>query len=326
MLDLTEIATKTLELLRCPDCGATFEPDTSRSPEPSLRCSGCCRNVSLRNGVLRFLDNEDLLDEQAQHTQASFGYEWSHFNDWKPSGETNFEDYFGRFDLKWLRGRTVLDAGCGMGRHARQIAPFAGGVIAIDFSRAIDAAAHNVADRSNVQCLQADLTRLPLAENAFDFVYSMGVLHHLADTRGVLVGLVRVLKPGGRLRLYLYWKRQGMAGVVLSLVTLTRKLTIKLPFPLLRGLCWLLSVFLTVGVITPYRLINRLGLQVREEWPLSVYAKYPFTVLYNDQFDRFSAPIEKRYTREEVGALLKSVGLRDVQVHSRFGWIGDGIK
>jgi hypothetical protein len=49
-------------------------------------------------------------------------------------------------------------------------------------------------------------------------------------------------------------------------------------------------------------------------------------VLYNDQFDRFSAPIEKRYSEAEVAALLESAGLREVRVFSRFGWIGDGIK
>src|SRR2546426_5015037 len=44
------------------------------------------------------------------------------------------------------------------------------------------------------------------------------------------------------------------------------------------------------------RLTSRVGAR-HETWPLFVYAKYPFNVLYNDQFDRFSAPIEKRYDR-----------------------------
>ncbi len=39
----------------------------------------------------------------------------------------------------------VLDAGCGMGRHARQIAPHAGRLVAVDFSRAIDQACRNTA-------------------------------------------------------------------------------------------------------------------------------------------------------------------------------------
>jgi SAM-dependent methyltransferase len=315
-----------LELLRCPTCRSPLE--RSVAGPAALKCQGCGREIMIRNGVPRFVQDQPFRADEdvARQTQASFGYEWTHFNDWRPSGLTNFADYFGQFDLEWLRGRTVLDAGCGMGRHARQVAPFADTVVAVDFSGAIDQAARNAADQPNVYCVEGDLTRLPVTDQAFDFVYSMGVLHHLDDTEGALRGLVRALKPGGRLRLYLYWKRRGFSGALLSLVSLARTVTTRLPFPVLKVSCWLLSVGLFVGVITPYRLLEKLGVAVDQSWPLSVYVKYPFNVLYNDQFDRFSAPLEKRYSQGEVNALLKAAGLRDVRVHARFGWIGDGIK
>ena len=311
-----------LDLLRCPACHGRLE----RVTPSELACRDCRQRTAVVNGVPRFVRDEDFeAGEVAGHTRASFGYEWTHFSDWKPSGET-FGDYFSNFDLEWLRGRTVLDAGCGMGRHARQIAPFADTVVAVDFSDAIDEAARNVADQPNVQCVQGDLTRLPVADGTFDFVFSMGVLHHIADTRGTLEGLVRALKTGGRLRLYLYWKRTGVLGVLLSLVGLARTVTTGLPFPILRFLCWVLSVFLMIGVVLPYRLLATLGVNVKDTWPLAIYVKYPFNVLYNDQFDRFSVPIEKRYSEDEVKALLEAAGLHDVRVHSRYGWIGDGVK
>jgi len=109
-------------------------------------------------------------------------------------------------------------------------------------------------------------------------------------------------------------------------VTLARRVTTRLPFPLLRGLCRVLSVGLYCGVVLPYRVMSRLGVGRHESWPLFVYSKYPFNILYNDQFDRFSAPIEKRYDPEDVEALLRSAGLDDVQVRSCFGWVADGIK
>jgi SAM-dependent methyltransferase len=319
----TTASDRLLELVRCPNCRSRLE----RAGRTELRCEGCGGRTPIIDGIPRFVDDQDFAHsgEDARRTRASFGYEWTHFNDWKPSAKT-FGDYFSRFDLEWLRGRTVLDAGCGMGRHARQIAPFAETVVAVDFSTAINEAARNVADLPNVRCLQGDLTRLPVADDTFDFVFSMGVLHHIADTTGTLRGLVRVLKPGGRMRLYLYWKRTGFAGMLLSVVSFARKFTTRLPFPLLRLLCWLLSVVLTIGVILPYRLMAALGLDVRETWPLALYVKHPFNVLYNDQFDRFSAPIEKRFSEAEVRALLESVGLHDISVHSRYGWIGDGVK
>src|SRR6185295_6706925 len=127
----------------------------------------------------------------------------------RPSGETNFNDYFAGINFESLRGRTVLDAGCGMGRHARQLAPHTGRLIAVDFSRAIDQAARNTAGLPNVGCVQADLLALPFADESFDFIYSLGVLHHIEQTEVAIRNLVRKLKAGGRLRIYLYWKRHG---------------------------------------------------------------------------------------------------------------------
>jgi SAM-dependent methyltransferase len=290
----------------------------------TVTCATCGLQVPVRDGIPRFVDAPE--DETARRTQASFGYEWTHFNDWKQSGETNFNDYFQGLDLSSLRGALVLDGGCGMGRHARQIAPYAGHVVAVDFSRAIDQAARNVAELPNVSCVQADLLALPLADGAFDFVYSLGVLHHLAETERALRGLVAKLRPGGRLRIYLYWNKHGWKGRVLAVVTAARRVTTRMPFPALRALCRVLSVGLFGAVVLPYRALSAVGVRGLDDWPLFVYSKYPFNVLYNDQFDRFSAPIEKRYDPDDARRLLEAAGLRQVTVRACFGWIADGIK
>src|SRR5262245_22370220 len=195
-----------VDFLKCVSCGSRLTPAADSDHRlNSLVCTACARRVPVSDGIPRFVDVPD--DDVARRTQASFGYEWTHFNDWRQSGTTNFQDYFDGLDLTSLHGRLVLDAGCGMGRHARQVAPHAARVVAVDFSRAIDQAARNVCDIGNVDCIQADLLALPLVDRSFDYVYSLGVLHHLQDTERALGGLVRTLKPGGRLRVYLYWKR-----------------------------------------------------------------------------------------------------------------------
>jgi SAM-dependent methyltransferase len=310
-----------LALLRCPVCGGSL---ANPEGEPRLLCGRCGRHVPVVDGIPRFVDVLD--DEAARRTQESFGYEWTHFNDWSASGPTNFNDYFAGLDLGALQDAVVLDAGCGMGRHARQIAQYARTVVAVDFSRAIDQAARNVAAAPNVVCIQGDLMALPVADGAFDFVYSLGVLHHLRQTEAALAELVRALRPGGRLRIYVYWKRHGWSGGALRVVSALRQLTTRLPFPVLRVGCLALSLALTAAVVLPYRLLSRLGVRRHEAWPLFVYTKYPFNVLYNDQFDRFSAPIEKRYDPGDVRDLLARAGLRDVQVRPCFGWIADATK
>ena len=312
-----------LDFLRCSTCGSRLsfggELDGNLT---ELRCGTCSRIVPVKDGIPRFGTVSE--DEYAKRTEASFGYEWSHYHDWRHSGETNFQDYFVGLDLTTLQGRIVLDAGCGMGRHARQIAAHAGRVVAVDFSRAIDQAAQNVADVENVDCIQGDLLALPLADRAFDYVYSLGVLHHLVETERALGGLVRKAKPGGRVRVYLYWKRHGWPGRILRIVTMVRRVTTRIPFWLLRWSCFVLSLMLYAGVIVPYRVLSRLGVEAVRQWPLFVYTKYPFRILENDQFDRFSAPIEKRYDADEVRQLLERAGLRDVKVWGCFGWVAEG--
>ena len=312
-----------LAILRCPRCAGmlTILEDDN---DCHLTCDACGETFQIAVNIPRILGAQ--REETARRTQDSFGYEWTHFNDWTQSGQTNFNDYFQGVDLLALKDCAVLDAGCGMGRHTRQIAAYARSIVAVDFSMAIEQAALNTSDLPNVECVQADLLALPFADNAFEFVYSLGVLHHLAETERALASLVRKLKPGGRLRVYLYWKRHGWKGRVLSAVTAARKVTTRMPFPALRTICRLLSLGLFGGVVLPYRALSAVGVRGLDDWPLFVYTKYPFNVLYNDQFDRFSAPIEKRYDDYEVRALLEGVGLSDVKVRPCFGWIADGIK
>ncbi len=313
-----------LPLLRCPQCGAAPLSIAPAGEDGVLDCPGCRRSVPIVDGIPRFV--RDATDQLSKLTQASFGYEWTHFHDWEKSGATNFADYFQGLELAALGHATVLDAGCGMGRHARQLAPHVGALIALDFSRAIDQARATTAGLQNVQCIQADLRSIPVATNAVDFAYSLGVLHHLDETQRALAEIVRTLKPGGRLRIYLYWKKHGWSGRLLNLVSAVRHVTTRLPFGVLRAFCAVLSTALFLFVIIPYRLLSAVGIERHHDWPLFIYTKYPFYVLYNDQFDRFSAPLEKRYDPDEVRALLEAAGLEDVRVRSCFGWLGEGIK
>ena len=57
--------------------------------------------------------------------------------------------------------------------------------------------------------IQADLHRPPFALESFDFIYSIGVLHHLPDPEAAFQNLLRYLKPQGEIQIYLYWRPEG---------------------------------------------------------------------------------------------------------------------
>ncbi len=80
--------------------------------------------------------------------------------------------------------------------------------------------------------------------------------------------------------------------------------------------------------VWPYQLMRVTpGLEsLAEKMPMRQYAAFPFRVCVNDQLDRLSAPIEERYTREEVLDWLKRAGLEHPKVLPNFGWLGTGRK
>lgn len=230
---------------------------------------------------------------------------------------------------EFFRGKLVLDAGCGTGRHAHHAARYGADVVAADLGPAIEVAQRNNAALENVLAVQADLYDLPFADGTFDFAYSLGVLHHLPDPEGAFRELLRVVRPGGDVTIYVYWRRRGPVGrALLGLVTAARTVTTRLPHPLLHALAYPAALAALILFVTPARLLATVpALRERARGlPLAGYTDYPFMVLVNDQFDRFSAPLERRYTEREVRDWLDREGLTSVYVRPNYGWVAGGRK
>src|SRR5436305_6287490 len=98
--------TDLVDLLRCPSCRSHLRTTSAPAGNETLTCEKCGRSVPVVNGIPRFAHVP--TDSVGRRTQASFGYEWTHFSDWRHSGETNFNDYFQGVDLPSLRGKLVL--------------------------------------------------------------------------------------------------------------------------------------------------------------------------------------------------------------------------
>jgi ubiquinone/menaquinone biosynthesis C-methylase UbiE len=102
----------------------------------------------------------------------------------------------GLVDERWVVG----DLGCGTGDVAEVLAPFVRKVLAVDDSPAMLAAAQErLADRLNVEVRAGELERLPVDDLELDAVVLFLVLHYVADPRGALREVGRVLRPGGRM-------------------------------------------------------------------------------------------------------------------------------
>jgi len=102
-------------------------------------------------------------------------------------------------------GGAVLDAGCGSGRLAVEIAGRRPDlrVHGVDLERGMVEVATRHAERENVsdrvEFTVADLADLPLPDDSVDLIVSTASLHHWADVRAVIASLGRVLRPDGRM-------------------------------------------------------------------------------------------------------------------------------
>ena len=325
--------------LRCPACSCSVFPASDLSN--FLVCRGCSERFYIVNGIPRFLSGTALgssvisnsvsdRDQSLQlRTVASFGFEWTHFSEMYPEWEDNFRDYMSPHPPEFFRGKKVLDAGCGIGRHAYYAALYGAEVWAVDISDAVEVAARNTR-ATGARVLQADLNHLPFQAESFDLVYSMGVLHHLPDMERALRYLLNFVKPGGEFRMFLYWGPEGqpLKSLLLKAVSALRMLTVRMPHRLLYPLSYAAAAVVWAGFVWPYRALRRVPALVRvaDRIPLRQYSRYPFRTCANDQFDRLSAPLERRYSRAQVEQFLHSAGFDEVNVFQNFGWVAYGRK
>jgi SAM-dependent methyltransferase len=333
-----------LEVLRCPACQGQLclgDGKIESNADLYLECQACAERFPIIDDVPRLLlsplrealleDGEADGDQKAQvKTALSFGFEWTRFPEMYEEWNQSFLNYMQPHGAEFFLGKKVLDAGCGSGRFAYYAAKYGAEVWAIDLGPAVVVAKGNTEAAGKVQVVQADLHRPPFADESFDFIYSIGVLHHLPDPEAAFQNLLRYLKPEGEIQIYLYWSPEGqpIKRALLGLVSAAREVTTRLPHKAVYGLAFPAALVGFTFFVWPYRLLKKVpGLRaLAEKFPMKQYAEFPFRVCVNDQLDRFSAPIENRYSRTEVEDWLRRGNLEEVQVSSSYGWVGSGRK
>jgi SAM-dependent methyltransferase len=114
-----------------------------------------------------------------------------------------------KYDRLGLRdGDTMLDLGCGFGRHAFEAARRGANVVALDAGRdEVEGVAATFAamveagelgpNALHTACVQGDALHLPFPDASFDRVICSEVLEHIPGDREAMGELARVLRPGG---------------------------------------------------------------------------------------------------------------------------------
>jgi SAM-dependent methyltransferase len=104
-------------------------------------------------------------------------------------------------EAKFLKGKHLLEIGCGMGYDSLEFLKRGVRVTATDLTPNAVAMTRQHFEIEKVQAEDirtANALELPFPDNTFDAVWSNGVLHATGDTRRAIQEARRVLKPGGR--------------------------------------------------------------------------------------------------------------------------------
>lgn len=284
------------DLLVCPECRKRLTLDTE-----AYACPACSAKYPIIRGIPRFVAGDDYAD--------NFGFEWTKHAQTQLDQQENqtterqFRDVH-KITPEDMRGKLVLDAGCGMGRYAEVASRYGARVIGIDLTRAVESARQNLADREDVQILQANLLKPPFPDQTFDFIYSIGVLHHTPNCEAAFRGLVRLLKPGGKIVIWLY---QGYNRASYRVSDLYRKVTTRLPNRLLHSLC-----YAAVPIYHVEGALNRIYLRpiakiIKTLLPVNHHPDARWRVL--NTFDWYSPRYQSKHTYEEVFRWFESEGL-----------------
>jgi SAM-dependent methyltransferase len=334
-------------LLVCPVCQVALQlkvvsEQAGEIAGGSLRCSECRRQYPILGGIPRFVASDAYV--------STFSFEWKR---WR---RTQFDTASRRSSLATFRGSTgrepagfaaklVLDAGCGAGRYMDLTARAGAQVVGVDLSLAVEVAHENLGKLSNCHFVQADLLHLPFPSRTFDFIYSIGVLHHTPSTRESFASLVPALKPGGEIAIWVYPLRRltetfrhfpdrvnevlandvnftvppKWQGIVRRLAPaldwimeassgVQRSLTTRLPPRWLYWLCHLaipLYYVYRIPLFYPLRLLTKVAMYPDMEWRVL------------DTFDWYSPRYQWKQTYAELRSWFEEAGLDEVQILPR---------
>jgi SAM-dependent methyltransferase len=240
----------------------------------------------------------------AEDIQFTFGEEWQEFSKIMPEYEKEFTQYFDLINLSDLKNKRICDLGCGIGRWDHFLKDQCKELILVDFSEAIFVARHNLKDAENILYFMGDLRRLPFRDDFVDFLFCIGVLHHLPCS--ALEEVRSLKKYASQLLIYLYYaldNRPFYFRVLFMFATRLRLQAASVRNSHFRNLfSWAGALFIYYPFIILGSILRPLG----RSHPIPLYESYhgkSLERIRQDVYDRFFTRIEQRFTREEIMTL-----------------------
>ncbi len=293
-----------LSLIACPQCSA----GGLEKNRDLLSCAHCGRQYLLREGVPDFTAGRP-------DPCTGFEYQWKAWKQgtfesdtlYGKSAEYELDQFFKCLGVERndTRRLLVLDAGCGGGRLVMLLSRANFEIVGLDFTSSVLAIDREARSRGldHVHLIQGDLLQIPIKSGLFDCIWSGGVIHHTGNTRLAFQNLVKVLKPGGRIFVWVYSADQGVFGRVRQVLPFAHRL----PHGVLLLLCRVLAV--------PIWLLGRLAGE-----------PHPMREVVFKLFDHLSPRFRTVHRESELMDWYRAEGLEDIRIEIREHTGGIGIR
>jgi SAM-dependent methyltransferase len=325
---------KLLDLLACPTCGGDIllayasKYDDKEIIEGVLTCKKCSREYKIVRGVPRFADL-GKIDEDKAETAENFGWQWTHFTQEDPKYNEQFLGWLQPVKPDFFEGKVVLEGGCGKGRHTKLAAEWgAKEVVGIDLGDGVESAFALTRNLPNVHIVQCDIFKLPF-KKAFDYAFSVGVLHHTPDPKKAFMSLASKVKKGGHISAWVYGAENN-EWITKYVDPVRTSFTSKISQPVLYQLSKLptLSLFLTTKLV--YRPANIAAKPIANKLFYNDYLNHIGTFGWREQhnivFDHLVAPTAYYISKDDFEKWWADVKADDVEIiwHNRNSWCGFG--
>lgn len=252
-------------------------------------------------------------------SEHRFGFEWDKYAEINPQYELQFKNWVSPLGPADFNDKVVLDAGCGMGRNSYWTLKWgAQKLTAFDYDkRTVAAAKKNLEQFSNAEVLFESIYDINW-QNQFDIAMSIGVIHHLEDPQQALTNMVRALKPGGTLLLWVY-SHEGNEWIPKYVDPIRKNITSRLPVSIVYWLAYFCSIplWLVIKIFygpTPY---------------LHQLSKFKFWHVHSIVFDQLIPTVANYWKKEEVVHLLEQLPVNDIRIShppNGSGWTAIAVK